>query len=92
MDELKIWIATRQCSSIDYTRDHVSPDEQPQKGKRSMTTTFADRLKMLRLRKGYGQKDLAAKVGVAKNTVSVWERGKRTPDVVTCQDIAFALV
>ena len=56
-----------------------------------MTETFAERLKRLRLRKNYNQKDLAEKIGVADKTISVWERGVRTPDVATCKDIAFAL-
>ena len=56
-----------------------------------MTETFAERLKRLRHIKGYDQIDLAVIIGVAKNTVSVWERGLRTPDVATCKDIAFAL-
>lgn len=56
-----------------------------------MIETFAERLKRLRIRKGYDQKELAAIVGVVDKTVSVWERGKRTPDAATCQEIAFAL-
>ena len=42
--------------------------------------TFADRLKELREEKGVSQSYLASEIGVASNTVSIWERGVREPD------------
>ena len=42
--------------------------------------TFPERLRKLRMEAGYKtQEDLAKRLGVAKNTVSVWERGERPP-------------
>ena len=42
--------------------------------------TFNERLKELRNKQNLTQKELAAAVGVDKNTVSVWERGLRSPN------------
>lgn len=44
-----------------------------------MTSLFAERLKECRKAKGLSQEQLAKAVGVAKNTISVWERGERQP-------------
>ena len=62
------------------------PEEEVLPDKREMT--FASRLKELREGKGYRQVDLAEKIGVTKNTVSVWERAGRMPDLDTLELLA----
>lgn len=42
--------------------------------------TFATRIKEQRLKHGMTQKDLAEKLGLSAQTVSLWERGSRKPD------------
>ena len=44
-----------------------------------MMTTFAERLRVYRGMKGLSQAQLAEKLGVAMNTVSLWELGKQGP-------------
>ena len=46
---------------------------------------IADRIKQLRKKKGVSQSQLAEAIGVKKNTVSNWERGKRKPDFAALQ-------
>ena len=41
--------------------------------------TFGERLRLLREEKGLSQALLAEEIGVASNTVSIWERGVREP-------------
>ena len=41
---------------------------------------FAERLKLLRKKRGYTQVSLAEELEVSKGTVAMWETGKRTPD------------
>ena len=41
---------------------------------------FSDKLRFLRLQKGLTQEQLAAALGTAKSTVSMYENGNRTPD------------
>ncbi len=41
---------------------------------------FSDKLKSLRLERGWTQKDLAEKLGLAKSTVSLYEIAKREPN------------
>ena len=41
---------------------------------------FNENLKKLRKEKGYTQEELAAKVGVVRQTVSKWEKGLSVPD------------
>lgn len=40
---------------------------------------FKNNLKELRLEKGYGQIELAKKLGVSKGVISLWENGLREP-------------
>ena len=42
--------------------------------------TFATRIKEQRLKRGMTQKELAEKLGLSAQTVSLWERGARKPD------------
>lgn len=44
---------------------------------------FDERLKSLRKKYGYTQFSLAETLGVSKETVAMWETGKRTPDFET---------
>ena len=50
--------------------------ERERKGKAS----FGERLTELRREKGMTQEEVAEKLGVTKNTIHVWEKGKRLPE------------
>ena len=50
--------------------------------------TFKDMLKYLRNRDHLSQSELADKLGVAKSTISMYEVGKREPDLETLEAIA----
>ena len=52
---------------------------------------FGVSLKMHRLRCGLMQKELAKKAGVDGDSISKYERGKRTPPIITAQNLAKAL-
>ena len=49
---------------------------------------FSENLKMLRLEKNIGQVELAAKLGVSKGIISLWENGKREPTLTYIIKIA----
>ena len=49
------------------------------------------RIKEIRKQKGIIQKELAAKVGIAANTLSQYETGSREPDIETTKKLALAL-
>lgn len=49
---------------------------------------FKNRLKELRLASELTQEEFGEKVGVSKSAVSMWERGKRYPDVPKFEEIA----
>ena len=51
-------------------------------------TEFSDILKTLRKERGWSQPDLAQRLGVSKSTISMYEQGRREPDVDTCRKIA----
>lgn len=42
---------------------------------------FSERLKELRIKRGYSQYDLAKKLGVSKSTISMMEVGSRQPSI-----------
>lgn len=42
---------------------------------------FKERLKDLRMKRGYSQQDLAKKLGVSKSTISMLEVGSRQPSI-----------
>lgn len=44
-----------------------------------MQTKFGDRLRELRAERGVGQVELAARIGVSKGIISLWENGLREP-------------
>jgi len=52
---------------------------------------FHEKIKQLRLERGLSQIELANKIGVAKSTYSLYESGKREPDVLKIKKIAAAL-
>ena len=52
---------------------------------------FNENLKEARLKSGLSQKDLSKNIGVAKSTYSLYESGKREPNVDTIKKIASAL-
>ena len=52
---------------------------------------FHQKLKQLREENGLSQIDLATTIGVAKSTYSLYEAGKREPDVQKIKKIAIAL-
>lgn len=49
---------------------------------------FKDMLKYLRKRENLSQAELALKLGLAKSTISMYEVGKREPDIETLECIA----
>lgn len=49
---------------------------------------FGERLKKLRLREGYTQKDLADKLNVTFQTISKWENNTNEPDFSTLKEIS----
>lgn len=49
------------------------------------------RIKEIREQKGIKQKELAAAIGIAANTLSQYENEKREPDLVTIKKMAAAL-
>ena len=49
------------------------------------------RIQEIRKNKGMKQKELAAKLGIAANTLSQYETGNREPDLETIKRIAFIL-
>lgn len=55
------------------------------------STDFANSLKRLRLAKGLSQEDLSALAGVDRTYISMLERGKRSPSLITIEKIAAAL-
>lgn len=44
-----------------------------------MENVFSQRLRELRAERGVGQVELAARLGVSKGVISLWENGKREP-------------
>ena len=52
---------------------------------------FNENLKEARLKSGLSQKDLSENIGVANSTESLYESGKREPNVDTIKKIASAL-
>ncbi len=52
---------------------------------------FNENLKWAREQKGLSQKDVSEKIGVAKSTYSLYESGKREPNVQTIKKIADVL-
>lgn len=56
-----------------------------------MGENFNENLKEARLKSGLSQKDVSENIGVAKSTYSLYESGKREPNVETIKKIASAL-
>lgn len=54
-------------------------------------STFKDNLRTARLLKGMTQAEVAEKIGIAKSSYSLYESGKRTPNVIMIKKIARAL-
>lgn len=48
-------------------------------------------LKIMRIKRGITQRELAEKVGVTNNTISMYERGERFPKVKTLYKMAQIL-
>lgn len=53
--------------------------------------TFGDRLRDARLQKGLTQEQLAKQIGVAKSTLTGYEKGNREPDVFKIKKILEVL-
>ena len=53
-----------------------------------MTNYFAKNLKYLRIKKKIEQQKMAEDLGVAQSTLSCWESGIRTPDLVMITNIS----
>lgn len=52
---------------------------------------FYENLKKCRIEKGFSQKEIAELLGIAPSTYSLYESGKREPDVAKIRDIAKIL-
>lgn len=50
---------------------------------KNKNTNIGQRIKLLRLKQGFTQKDLAASVNKSESTVRMWELGKSEPDIDT---------
>lgn len=50
--------------------------------------SFGDRLKLLREEAGISQSLLADKIGISKSSISKYEKGERTPELETFDDLA----
>src|SRR5438067_2521649 len=51
----------------------------------------AARLRAMRLRQGWTQEQVAARVGVVRTTAAHWERGERLPSAEQTQALCYAL-
>ena len=56
-----------------------------------MGENFNENLKEARLKSGLSQKDVSENIGVAKSTYSLYESGRREPNVETIKKIASIL-
>ena len=50
--------------------------------------TYAERIRRLRKGRGLSQEELAARLGVSRSAVGMYETGKREPDFATWETIA----
>ena len=48
---------------------------------------FGRNLQILRNKKGWSQQELADKILVTRQTISIWERGEGKPDIYYLSDI-----
>lgn len=53
--------------------------------------TFSDRLKAVREKRGYSQKELALKTGIGRSALSLYETQRREPDIATLVRLANGL-
>lgn len=53
--------------------------------------TLGENIRARREEKGMTQQELAERLFVSRQTVSRWENGSRTPDVILCKKIAMVL-
>lgn len=56
-----------------------------------MSDKFHENLKQARINSGMTQAEIAEKIGVAKSTYSLYESGRREPDVQKIKQLASAL-
>ena len=56
-----------------------------------MGENFNENLRNARIKTGLSQKDVAEKIGVAKSTYSLYESGKREPNVDTIKKLSYVL-
>ena len=59
--------------------------------KKTFDMAFGFNVMRFRRIRGYTQEALGKKIGVSKNTISLWEGGLRHPDIVTIINLASAL-
>jgi transcriptional regulator with XRE-family HTH domain len=52
------------------------------------SNAFGQKLKELRIEKGFSQRELGEKLGFCNQTISFWESGSREPDLDTLVEIA----
>lgn len=56
------------------------------------TETMGERIKTLRLRKGWSQEELGFRIGMSsKATISMYENDRRSPDISVLPELARAL-
>lgn len=51
-------------------------------------STFQTIFKTLRINAGFTQQELAKRMKVSQSTITMWENGKRQPDIETLEEIA----
>lgn len=52
-------------------------------------TNFGEQLKIHRQALGLTQSDVAEKMHVSRQTISSWETGRNTPDIITLKQLAL---
>jgi len=71
---------------VDYTTMHGMSDNEVN---RISTKFFHKQLKRVRLYRGYKNQSMVVHgLGVSRQTYSLWEKGKRYPDLIKLVDIA----
>lgn len=83
--------AEPRMGAIQRISDYFKIDKTEIMGWQPSADSFAMKLKMLRIEKGYSRKDLANILGIAETLIIEYESGDSIPSNAGISDIAFAL-